>query len=58
MKTKTGLHIEQKGKRIEVYTDKELQNKLDRKVFYKDVICKLSVALLFFLIGLIIAYFI
>ena len=57
MKTKTGLHIEQKGKRIEVYTEKELQKKLDRKVFYKELICKASVALLFFLIGLIIAYF-
>jgi hypothetical protein len=58
MKTKTGLHIEQKGKRIEVYTEKELQNKLDRKVFYKVLIYNASVGLLFFLIGLIIAYFI
>ena len=58
MKTKTGLHIEQKGKRIEVYTEKELQKKLERKAFYRELICKASVALLFFLIGLIIAYFI
>jgi Ca2+-dependent lipid-binding protein len=57
MKTKTGLHIETRKNRIEVFTEKELQKKLEKQKFYKDVICKLSVALLFFLIGLIIAYF-
>lgn len=30
MKTKTGLEIIHKGKRIEVYTQKELQKKCDK----------------------------
>jgi len=37
-KTKTGLHIDVKGKRIEVYTKRDLQEKERREQEYKNLI--------------------
>ena len=37
-KTKTGLHIDVKGKRIEVYTNRDLQEKERREQEYKNLI--------------------
>jgi len=56
-KTKTGLHIETRKNRIEVYTKKELLEKERKEQEYRNLIITGSILLLGFLIfifGLII----
>ena len=53
-KTKTGLHIDVKGKRIEVYTKKELE-KLEAEADERlDFVVVISLAVCLIAIGLII----
>tara|TARA_R110002050_G_scaffold256197_1_gene395001 strand:+ start:504 stop:683 length:180 start_codon:yes stop_codon:yes gene_type:complete len=53
-KTKTGLHIDVKGKRIEVYTKKELE-KLEQEAQTKlDLLIVFSLSILLLSIGVII----
>jgi len=53
-KTKTGLHIDVKGKRIEVYTKKELE-KLEQEAQTKlDLLIVFSISILLLSIGVII----
>jgi hypothetical protein len=53
-KTKTGLHIDVKGKRIEVYTKKELE-KLEQEAQTKlDLLVVFSLSILLLSIGVII----
>ena len=53
-KTKTGLHINVKGKRIEVYTKKELE-KLEQEAQTKlDLLVVFSLSILLLSIGVII----
>ena len=53
-KTKTGLHIDVKGKRIDVYTNKELE-KLEEDAQAKlDLLIVFSLAILLLGIGVII----
>jgi len=53
-KTKTGLHIDVKGKRIDVYTKKELE-KLEEEAQTKvDFIIVVAIAALLITIGFII----
>ena len=56
-KTKTGLHIETRKNRIEVYTKKELQEKERKQKEYRNLIITGSILLLgilIFTLGLII----
>ena len=53
-KTKTGLHIDVKDKRIEVYTDKELQKKREREMLRDDIVIVFTLAGLLLSIGVII----
>ncbi len=48
--TKTGLHIETRKNRIEVYTKKELQEKERKQKEYRNLIITGSILLLGFLI--------
>jgi len=53
-KTKTGLHIDVKGKRIEVYTKKELE-KLEQEAQTKlDLLVVFSLSILLLSIGVVI----
>ena len=53
-KSKTGLHIDVKGKRIEVYTKKELE-KLEQEAQTKlDLLVVFSLSILLLSIGVII----
>ena len=49
-KTKTGLHIETRKNRIEVYTKKELLEKERKEQEYRSLIITGSILLLVFLI--------
>lgn len=51
-KTKTGLHIQTRKNRIEVYTQKELEQKLLEQEKARDLIIRLSIM---FLLGLMFA---
>ena len=53
-KTKTGLHIDVKGKRIEVYTKKELEKMEERVQTQLDFIVAVSICALLITIGFII----
>jgi len=53
-KTKTGLHIETRKNRIEVYTQKELEAKIKKQELQKDIIIYTSVVVFSFLCALII----
>ena len=53
-KTKTGLHIETRKNRIEVYTQKELEAKIKKQELQKDLILYTSVVVFSFLCALII----
>lgn len=52
-KTPTGLHIEQKGKRIEVYTPNEMESLTDKKD-QRDIIIALTLSILLITIGILI----
>ena len=53
-KTKTGLHIETRKNRIQVYTQKELEAKIKKQEIQKDIIIYTSVVLFSFLCASII----
>lgn len=53
-KTPTGLHIKQKGKRIEVYTPSEQQKLRDKREFETDIIVGFTIAGLLLTLGFII----
>jgi len=53
-KTPTGLHIKQKGKRIEVYTPSEQQKLRDKREFEADIIIGFTIAGLLLTLGFII----
>jgi hypothetical protein len=53
-KTSTGLHIKQKGKRIEVYTPLEQQKLKDKREFETDIVVGFTLAMLLIIIGIII----
>ena len=53
-KTKTGLHIDVKNKRIKVYTEKELQKIREREMMRDDVVIIFTIAGLLLSIGVII----
>lgn len=53
-KTKTGLHIDVKGKRIEVYTKKELEKMEEEAQTQLDFIVAVSICALLITIGFII----
>ena len=53
-KTKTGLHIDVKDKRIKVYTEKELQKIREREMMRDDVVIVFTIAGLLLSIGVII----
>ena len=53
-KTKTGLHIETRKNRIEVYTQKELEAKIKKQQLQKDLILYTGVVVFSFLCALII----
>ena len=53
-KTKTGLHIQTRKNRIEVYTQKELEAKIKKQELQKDIIIYTSVVVFSFLCALII----
>ncbi len=53
-KTKTGLHIDVKDKRIKVYTEKELQKIREREMMRDDVVIIFTIAGLLLSIGVII----
>ena len=53
-KTKTGLHIETRKNRIEVYTQKELEAKIKKQELQKDIIIYTGVVVFSFLCALII----
>ena len=53
-KTKTGLHIETRKNRIEVYTQKELETKIKKQELQKDIIFYTSVVVFSFLCALVI----
>ena len=53
-KTSTGLHIKQKGKRIEVYTPSEQQKLRDKREFETDIIVGFTIAGLLLTLGFII----
>ena len=53
-KTKTGLHIETRKNRIQVYTQKELEAKIKKQELQKDIIIYTSVVVFSFLCASII----
>jgi hypothetical protein len=53
-KTPTGLHIKQKGKRIEVYTPKEIEQFRERKDSNDDLIIAFTLSGLLLMIGFLI----
>ena len=53
-KTKTGLHIQTRKNRIEVYTQKELETKIKKQELQKDIIFYTSVVVFSFLCALVI----
>ena len=53
-KTPTGLHINKKGKRIEVYTPKEIVESLRDKKDESDIIIALTLSVLLITIGILI----
>ena len=53
-KTKTGLHIETRKNRIQVYTQKELEAKIKNQELQKDIIIYTSVVVFSFLCASII----
>jgi hypothetical protein len=53
-KTKTGLHIETRKNRIEVYTQKELEAKIKKQQLQKDLIIYTGVVVFSFLCALVI----
>jgi hypothetical protein len=53
-KTKTGLHIQTRKNRIEVYTQKELEAKIKKQQLQKDLIIYTGVVVFSFLCALII----
>ncbi len=53
-KTKTGLHIETRKNRIEVYTQKELEAKIKKQQLQKDLILYTGVVVFSFLCALVI----
>ncbi len=53
-KTKTGLHIQTRKNRIEVYTQKELEAKIKKQELQKDIIIYTGVVVFSFLCALII----
>jgi len=53
-KTKTGLHIDVKEKRIKVYTEKELQKIREREMMRDDVVIVFTLAGLLICLGVII----
>jgi uncharacterized membrane protein len=53
-KTKTGLHIDVKDKRIEVYTEKELQKMREREMMRDDIVIVFTLSGLLICIGIII----
>ena len=53
-KTKTGLHIQTRKNRIEVYTEKELEAKIKKQQLQKDLIIYTGVVVFSFLCALII----
>ena len=53
-KTPTGLHIKQKGKRIEVYTPKEIEEFRERKDSNTDFIIAFTLSGLLLMIGILI----
>lgn len=53
-KTPTGLHIKQKGKRIEVYTPKELERLREKKDSESDIIIAFTLSGLLLMIGFLI----
>ena len=53
-KTKTGLHIDVKGKRIEVYTNKELEKMEEEAQTQLDFIVAVSICALLITLGFII----
>lgn len=58
-KTKTGLHIETRKNRIEVYTQKELQKKLLKEEEMRNLIIRLSIiffAGVMFVLGYLIGF--
>jgi hypothetical protein len=54
MKTTTGLHINKKGKRIEVYTPKEIEEFRERKDSNADLIIAFTLSGLLLMIGILI----
>jgi hypothetical protein len=55
-KTKTGLHIQTRKNRIEVYTKKELIAKIKKQQLQKDLILYTSVVVFSFICALLIYY--
>ena len=58
-KTKTGLHIQTRKKRIEVYTEKELEQQELKKAEQRQLVVMASILLLAFLtfcLGFMIGY--
>lgn len=53
-KTPTGLHIKKKGKRIEVYTPKELERLREKKDSESDIIIAFTLSALLLMIGFLI----
>jgi hypothetical protein len=53
-KTKTGLHIQTRKNRIEVYTQKELEAKIKKQQLQKDLIIYTGAVVFSFLCALII----
>jgi hypothetical protein len=53
-KTKTGLHIQTRKNRIEVYTQKELEAKIKKQQLQKDLIIYTGVVVFSFLCALVI----
>tara|TARA_B110000977_G_scaffold31334_1_gene41479 strand:+ start:87 stop:275 length:189 start_codon:yes stop_codon:yes gene_type:complete len=53
-KTPTGLHINKKGKRIEVYTPKEIEEFRERKDSNADLIIAFTLSGLLLMIGILI----
>jgi len=53
-RTKTGLHIQTRKNRIEVYTQKELEAKIKKQQLQKDLIIYTGVVVFSFLCALII----
>ena len=52
--TETGLHIETRKNRIEVYTQKELEAKIKKQQLQKDLILYTGVVVFSFLCALVI----